>query len=91
MKRSGPTTSSGRPVEPESYQPNAEPTSKDSPTRALCVRVPVAAQMLGVGLTKMYELIGAGEVQIVKLGRVTLVPVASLEQLIARHLSKPQG
>lgn len=45
--------------------------------------------MLGVGLTKMYELIGASEVQIVKLGRVTLVPLSSLEDLIARHLSEP--
>jgi len=51
----------------------------------LCVRVPIAARMIGVGLTKMYELIGTGEVEMIKLGRVSLIPVASLEALIARH------
>ena len=74
-------------AEAESKQPASEPGIAAPPTRPLCVRVPTAAKMLGVGLTKMYELIGAGEVQIVKLGRVTLVPVASLEQLISRYLS----
>ena len=53
--------------------------------RPLCVRVPTAARMLGVGLTKMYELISAGEVEMIKLGRVSLIPVASLEALIDKH------
>jgi excisionase family DNA binding protein len=60
----------------------------DFSARPMCVRVPTAAKMLGIGLTKMYELIGAGEVQTVKLGRTTLVPMASLEALIARYTSK---
>lgn len=89
MKRFERRASSKRSDEPELIQPRLNSEIEASPTRTLCVRVPVAAQMLGVGLTKMYELIGAGEIQIVKLGRVTLVPVANLEELIARHLSKP--
>lgn len=55
-------------------------------SKPLCVRVPIAAKMLGVGLTKLYELVNAGELQAVKLGRVTLIPIASLESLIARHM-----
>lgn len=60
----------------------------DFPARPMCVRVPTAAKMIGIGMTKMYELIGSGEVQTVKLGRATLIPIASLEDLIARHTSR---
>lgn len=83
---------------PQSTPPNPDPPANcredfgalaaGPPARPLCVRVPAAARMLGIGLTKTYELIGAGEIEIVKLGRVTLIPVASLEGLIARHSSK---
>ena len=75
-----------------SVPPNdPEPGSPDSSSIVqgahppLCVRVPIAARMIGVGLTKMYELIGKGEVEMIKLGRVSLIPIASLEALIARH------
>lgn len=65
-----------------------ERNSQDSSPRPLCVRVPTAARMLGIGLTKMYALIGAGEVQTIRLGRVTLITIASLERLIERHVSE---
>ncbi|MGE4307251.1 MAG: helix-turn-helix domain-containing protein [Novosphingobium sp.] len=41
--------------------------------------------MTGIGRSKLYELIAAGEIEIVKIGSVTLIPVASLQALIARH------
>lgn len=60
--------------------------SKGSTTpKPLCVRVTVAAQMIGIGRTKFYELVNAGEVEIFKLGKSTLVPIDSLEALISRH------
>lgn len=52
----------------------------------ICVRVNDAARMIGVGRTKLYELIAAGEVETVKLGKSTRITTASLHDLIRRQL-----
>ena len=52
---------------------------------ALTVRVADAAGLLGIGKTKIYELIGAREIEIIKLGRATLIIRASLEAFIERQ------
>ncbi|HMS20366.1 MAG TPA: hypothetical protein PKC48_05750 [Sphingorhabdus sp.] len=41
--------------------------------------------MIGVGRTKLYELIAANEVETVKLGKSTRVTTASLRELIKRQ------
>jgi excisionase family DNA binding protein len=51
----------------------------------LCVRINVAAKMIGIGRTKLYELIGNGEVDVVKVGKATLVTTASLNAMIERR------
>jgi excisionase family DNA binding protein len=51
----------------------------------LCVRVNVAAQMIGIGRTKFYELIGNGEVEVVKVGNATLITTASLSAFVERQ------
>ncbi|HKU24561.1 MAG TPA: helix-turn-helix domain-containing protein [Candidatus Sulfotelmatobacter sp.] len=51
----------------------------------ICVRVNEAARMIGVGRTKLYELIAAGEVKTVKLGKATRITTASLRDLIKRR------
>jgi excisionase family DNA binding protein len=48
----------------------------------------MAAEMLGIGRTKLYELIADGEVDVVKLGRVTLITKRSIDALIERHQSR---
>ena len=55
------------------------------PPDPICVRVNDAARMIGVGRTKLYELIAAGEIETVKLGRATRVTIASLNDLIKRR------
>ncbi len=52
---------------------------------ALTVRVPVAARMLGIGKTKLYDLIAAHEIDVVKVGRATLIVVKSLERFVERQ------
>ena len=42
------------------------------------LRVPEVMAELGIGLTKVYALIGAGSLHAVKLGRRTLVPEESV-------------
>jgi excisionase family DNA binding protein len=57
----------------------------DANPAPLCVRVNVAARMMGIGRTKLYELIGNGEVEAIKVGKATLVTTASLNAMIERR------
>ena len=57
----------------------------DANPAPLCVRVNVAARMMGIGRTKLYELIGKGEVEAIKVGKATLVTTASLNAMIERR------
>jgi hypothetical protein len=63
----------------------SERTSTEAALRPLTVSVKSAAELLGIGLTSMWGLIGAGDgrVQVIRIGRRTLVVVASLDSLIA--------
>lgn len=56
-----------------------------APSDPICVRVNVAARMIGVGRTKLYALIAAGEIETVKLGKSTRVITASLHDLVRRQ------
>lgn len=53
----------------------------------IAVRVPDACRMTGIGRSKLYELIESGDIAIVKVGRMTLIPVANLEEFIAKLAS----
>lgn len=51
----------------------------------ICVRVNDAARMIGVGRTKLYELISCGELETVKIGKATRVMTASLHRFVERY------
>lgn len=51
----------------------------------ICVRVNDAARMIGVGRTKLYALIAAGEIDTVRLGKATRITTVSLHELIKRR------
>jgi excisionase family DNA binding protein len=51
----------------------------------LTVRIPAAIKMTGIGRSKLYELIQSGDIEIVKIGSATLIPVESLRELINRN------
>lgn len=51
----------------------------------LTVRIPAAVRMTGIGRSKLYELIASGDIEVVKIGSATLIPVASLQALIAKY------
>lgn len=51
----------------------------------LTVRVREACRLTGIGRSKLYELIAAGEIEIIKVGTITLVPVASLTRFLQHH------
>ena len=52
--------------------------------RPLTVRIREACRLTGISRSKFYELIAEGEIEIVKLGSITLVPVAGLERFLER-------
>lgn len=60
------------------------PNTLPLPFEPLTVRIPVAMQLIGIGRTKLYELIATGDVEAVKVGTSTLIVVASLRRLIHR-------
>ena len=47
----------------------------------LCLSINDTAQTLGIGRTKIYELINAGQLETVKIGRRTLVRTASIRAI----------
>jgi excisionase family DNA binding protein len=51
----------------------------------ITVRIPEACRLTGIGRSKLYELIAAREINVVKVGTMTLVPVASLIEFIRRN------
>ena len=52
------------------------------PPAPLTVRIPEACRMTGIGRSKLYELIKAGEIETIKVGSRTLVTVAGLEEFL---------
>ena len=51
----------------------------------ICVRINDAARMIGIGRTKLYELISSGELETVKIGKATRITTSSLRRLVERR------
>jgi excisionase family DNA binding protein len=47
--------------------------------------IPEAVRMLSVGRSTLYRLIGEGKLDTVKIGRRTLIPVASIKAVAGQH------
>jgi excisionase family DNA binding protein len=54
-------------------------------SRPLAVRIPEACRLTGIGRSKLYELIAAGDIQIIKVGSITLIPVARLQEFLEQR------
>ena len=61
--------------------PDATPS--EEPREPLCVSVPEAARLLGIGRKLAYHQVNTGRIPSLQFGRKRVVPVAALEQLIA--------
>jgi hypothetical protein len=63
--------------------------------KQLLVTTKDAWQSLGIGRTRFFEILGAGQIRAVRLGGRTLVPVAELERFAAelpqRSVSRAQS
>lgn len=59
---------------------------RDSPRRTL-LKVQEVALMLGCGRTLVYDLIGSRQLPVVKIGRLTRIPVAAVDDFVSRHVT----
>jgi excisionase family DNA binding protein len=57
----------------------------ERPDRVLLLTIVEAARVLSIGRTTMYELVAAGEIDVVHIGRAVRVPVAELDAFVARQ------
>lgn len=64
-----------------------KPPLKKPQCEPITVRIPEAIRLTGIGRSKLYELIASGDVEVVKIGNCTLIPMASLHALIERAKS----
>lgn len=53
-------------------------------TAPLAVRVKEACRLTGIGRSKFYELIAADEIDTIKIGTITLIPMTSLKRFLER-------
>jgi excisionase family DNA binding protein len=51
---------------------------------SLLYKPEAAASALGIGRSKLFELIAAGEIETVQIGRSRRVPAQALEEYVAR-------
>ena len=56
--------------------------SLDPSPAPITVRIKDACRMTGIGRSKLYLLIAEGAIETIKVGSMTLVPVASLEAFL---------
>lgn len=64
-----------RPMRPTLSKPNTD-------LSPITLRIADACRITGIGRSKFYELIKAGEIKVIKVGAITLVPMASLDALL---------
>ena len=46
------------------------------------MRIKEACRITGIGRSKLYELIAAGEIRTVKVGSITLIPICTLRAFV---------
>ncbi len=65
--------------------PSGSPMSEQSPEGATLLRAEEVAKVLRIGRTRTFELLGSGELPVIRIGRVVRVPKADLDRWIAEH------
>jgi len=79
-------TSNGKADNSKLGLPFGVPPRADKPqvTEPIVVRILEAVRLTGIGRSKLYELIASDDIETVKIGSCTLIPMASLHGIIER-------
>ncbi len=62
---------------------------KEVATQRLLLRIPEVAEVLGLGRTKIYELIAAGAFPTIRVGRAVRVSVTALQKWVEEQTNQP--
>jgi excisionase family DNA binding protein len=63
----------------------ADDLSRNGVSAPLAVRVREACRLTGISRSKLYELISGGEIRTIKVGSITLIPLAGLQQILKQR------
>jgi len=72
----------GQASDPRSQLDLFAPRADRLPIEPITVKISTAVRITGIGRSKLYELIKAGEIEKVKIGASTLLSVESLRRLL---------
>lgn len=61
----------------------------ETTTRALLVSIKQASEMLSISRSVIYQLIDAGQLTPIRIGRSVRLPIEQLEQFVANRLAQP--
>jgi len=62
------------------------PASDENDPESVLLRPEEVAEILRIGRTRTFELLGSGELPVLRLGRVVRVPKAELNKWINEHI-----
>jgi len=62
---------------------------REGAPQRLLLRVPEAAEQLGIGRTKIYEMISTGELPTIRIGRAVRISASALQKWV--ELREKQG
>ncbi len=62
---------------------------QEAPPQRLLLRIPEVAKALGLGRTKIYELIDAGELPVIRVGRAVRVSVSAVQKWVEEQNNQP--
>ena len=65
--------------------PPGSPTFEEGSVGATLLRAEEVGRVLRIGRTKTFELLGSGDLPVVRIGRVVRVPKAALNRWIDEH------
>ncbi len=57
----------------------------------ITLRIADACRVTGIGRSKFYALIKAGEIEVIKVGAITLVPMSGIQALLERSRPRTAG
>lgn len=73
-----------RPAKRFAWLKQPEPETEKAPAEPMTVRIDAAMRLTGISRSKLYELIQAGRLDTIKVGRVNLIQYSSLKKLVGQ-------
>jgi excisionase family DNA binding protein len=65
--------------------PSSSPMSEEGLMDSVLLRADEVAKILRIGRTRTFQLVGSGELPVIRIGRVVRVPKAGLDRWIDEH------